>query len=81
MRIRSLNNSSIKTDSFDIKKLLNHNLKVILNLIGLKAYVDWDKGTDFGNALADTMVEKAWYKDLSSIFTRVSKQYIDITMS
>jgi hypothetical protein len=48
-------------------------------LIGLRAYVDWDKGTDFGNALADTMVEKAWYKDLGSMLIRVSTYGIEIS--
>jgi hypothetical protein len=54
IRIKSLNNSSNKTDSFDTKKLLNHKLIVILNLIVLKAYVNWNKETDFDNVLADT---------------------------
>jgi hypothetical protein len=46
------------------KKILNQNL-------GFTASVDWNNGTPFGNALANSFVERAWYKDLNRIVTRV----------
>ncbi len=38
---------------------------------GYTANVDWLNGTSFGNALATSLVEKAWYKDLNRIVTHV----------
>jgi hypothetical protein len=33
--------------------------------------INWKKGTYFGKALADSLVKKAYYKDLNSIIIRV----------
>jgi hypothetical protein len=33
--------------------------------------LDWDNGTRFGRAFADTLVKKSYHKDLTSILMRV----------
>jgi len=40
--------------------------------IGHLAEVSWETGTKFGEALADSFIEKASYRDLAGILTRVS---------
>jgi hypothetical protein len=35
--------------------------------------INWKEGTYFGKALADSLVKKAYYKDLNSIITRVRR--------
>ncbi len=41
--------------------------------------MNWDKGTDFGNALAATLIAKGWYKSLTSILQSVNYQVNQIS--
>jgi hypothetical protein len=43
---------------------------------GLKSYVSWDSGTDFGRALARNLVKYAYEKDINSIISRVLMRYL-----
>jgi hypothetical protein len=42
-------------------------------LKGLKAYANWDSGTDFGRNFADKLVDYGYEKDVHSIISKTSK--------